>query len=151
MRDFSDGSIAHYERFTAAAPHELTEPPSYFNREVRQAFQMNLLDLGNYIDGLHRAGFDVTNLTVQWHKKIAYPLMAPVSMLLAIPFAFLVGTRGALGGVALGVGIGVAYWAMAALLEAMGSVGQLPPQLSGWSPDIIFFFLGLYFFFKMPT
>ncbi len=151
MRDFSDGSIAHYERFTAAAPQELTEPPSYFNREVRQAFQMNLLELGTYIDGLRRAGFDVTNLTVQWHKKIAYPLMAPVSMLLAIPFAFFVGTRGALGGVALGVGIGVAYWAMAALLEAMGSVGQLPPQLSGWSPDIIFFFLGLYFFFKMPT
>jgi len=151
LRDFSDGSIAHYERFTAAAPQELTEPPSYFNREVRQAFQMSLLELGNYIDGLRRAGFDVTNLTVQWHKKIAYPLMAPVSMLLAIPFAFLVGTRGALGGVALGVGIGVAYWAMAALLEAMGGVGQLPPQLSGWSPDIIFFFLGLYFFFKMPT
>jgi lipopolysaccharide export system permease protein len=151
MRDFADGSVAHYERFTAAAPQELTEPPSYFNREVRQAFQMNLLELGTYIDGLHRAGFDVTNLTVQWHKKIAYPLMAPVSMLLAIPFAFFVGTRGALGGVALGVGIGVVYWAMAALLEAMGSVGQLPPQLSGWSPDIIFFFLGLYFFFKMPT
>jgi lipopolysaccharide export LptBFGC system permease protein LptF len=40
---------------------------------------------------------------------------------------------------------------MAALLEAMGSVGQLPPLLSGWSPDIIFFFLGMYFFFKMPT
>jgi LPS export ABC transporter permease LptF/LPS export ABC transporter permease LptG len=151
VRDFSDGSITHYERFTAAAPPELTEPPSYFNREVRQAFQMSLPELGNYIEGLHRAGFDVTNLTVQWHKKIAYPLMAPVSMLLAIPFAFLVGSRGALGGVAIGVGIGVTYWAMAALLEAMGGVGQLPPLLSGWSPDIIFFFLGMYFFFKMPT
>ncbi len=153
LRDFSDGSIAHYERFTAAAPQELTEPPSYFNpdRWGKQAFQMNLLELGNYIDGLHRAGFDVTNLTVQWHKKIAFPLMAPISMLLAIPFAFFVGTRGALGGVALGVGIGVAYWALAALLEAMGSVGQLPPLLSAWSPDIIFFFLGLYSFFKMPT
>jgi len=36
-------------------------------------------------------------------------------------------------------------------LEAMGGVGQLPPLLAGWSPDIIFSFLGLYFFFKMPT
>jgi LPS export ABC transporter permease LptF/LPS export ABC transporter permease LptG len=151
MRDFADGSIAHYERFTAAAPQELTEPPSYFNREVRQAFQMNLFELGNYIDGLRRAGFDVSNLTVQWHKKIAYPFMAPVSMLLAIPFAFLVGTRGAVGGVVLGIGFGVAYQSMARLLEAMGGVGQLPPFLAGWSPDIIFFFLGLYFFFKMPT
>src|SRR5439155_6479055 len=106
--------------FAAAAPPELSEPPSYFNREVRQAFQMRVGELGSYIDGLHRAGFDVATLMVQWHKKIAYPLMAPVSILLAIPFAFLVGTRGAIGGVALGVAIGVAYLAMAGVLEAMG-------------------------------
>jgi len=151
MRDFADGAITHYEQFAAAAPAELTEPPSYFNRQVLQAFQMSLPELASYIEGLRRAGFDVATLTVQWHKKLAYPMMAAVSMLLAIPFAFLVGARGALGGVALGVGIGVVYWAMAALLEAMGGVGQLPPLLAGWSPDIIFLFLGMYFFFKMPT
>jgi LPS export ABC transporter permease LptF/LPS export ABC transporter permease LptG len=151
IRDFSGGSVTKFERFAAAAPAELNEPPSYFNREVRQAFQMNLGELRTYIEGLHRAGFDVATLMVQWHKKMAYPLMALVSMLLAIPFAFLVGTRGALGGVALGVAIAVAYWAIAALLEAMGGVGQLPPFLAGWSPDIVFFFLGMYFFFKMPT
>ena len=151
IRDFSDGTVTKFAPFTTATPPELSEPPSYFNREVRQAFQMSVGELRSYIDGLHRAGFDVATLMVQWHKKMAYPLMAPVSMLLAIPFAFLVGTRGAIGGVALGVGIGVAYWAIAALLEAMGGVGQLPPLLAGWSPDIIFFFLGLYFFFKMPT
>lgn len=151
IRDFSDGTVTKFETFTATAPPELSEPPSYFNREVRQAFQMSIGELGSYIEGLHRAGFDVGTLMVQWHKKIAYPLMAPVSILLAIPFAFLVGTRGAIGGVALGVGIAVVYWAIAALLEAMGGVGQLPPFLAGWSPDIIFFFLGMYFFFKMPT
>jgi lipopolysaccharide export LptBFGC system permease protein LptF len=151
VREFSDGTIVGYKPFTVFSLPELTEPPSYFNREVLPAFQLSWRDLSTYIDGLHRAGFDVATLTVQWHKKIAYPLIAPVSMLLALPFAFLVGTRGALGGVALGVGIGLAYWAMAALLEAMGGIGQLPPLLAGWSPDIAFFFLGLYFFFKMPT
>jgi len=100
---------------------------------------------------LHKAGFDVANLTVQWHVKLAFPLIAPVSMLLAIPFALLVGTRGAVGGVALGVAIGIVYWTAARLLEAMGGVGQLPPFLAAWSTDITFLFLGLYFFFKMPT
>jgi lipopolysaccharide export LptBFGC system permease protein LptF len=88
---------------------------------------------------------------VQWHVKIAYPLIAPVSMLLAIPFAFLVGSRGAIGGVAIGIAIGIGYWSIARLMEAMGGVGQLPPVLAGWSPDLIFFFIGLYFFFKIPT
>jgi len=151
VRDFSDGVIARYEKFKVTAFSELTEPPSYFNREVRQASQMNLNELRRYIAGLRKAGFDVSNLIVQWHVKLAFPLIAPIIMLLAIPFAFLVGTRGAISGVAMGVGIGLAYWIISRLLEAMGGVGQLPPFLAAWSPDVIFFFLGMYFFFKMPT
>jgi lipopolysaccharide export LptBFGC system permease protein LptF len=70
---------------------------------------------------------------------------------LGAPFAFLVGTRGAVGGLAVAVCIGIVYWATAALFEAMGSVGQLPPLLAGWAPDAIFGFLAVYFFLKMPT
>jgi LPS export ABC transporter permease LptF/LPS export ABC transporter permease LptG len=151
IRDFADGTISNYQPFGATALAELKEPPTYFNRQVLQAFQMSWDELRVYIDGLQLAGFDVSALRVQWHKKLAYPLIAPVSMLLAIPFALLVGMRGALGGVAVGVGIAIAYWAASALLEAMGGVGQLPPLLAGWSPDLIFFFFGMYFFFKMPT
>src|SRR6202165_912849 len=151
VRDFSDGSITRYDRFPVAAPPELTEPASYFKREMRQAFQVSWRELRTYMEGLHRAGFDVSTLTVQWHVKLAFPLIAPISMLAAIPFAFMVGTRGAVSGVTLGVAIGIVYWVTSRLLEAMGGVGQLPPFLAGWSPDIIFFFLGLYFFFKMPT
>jgi LPS export ABC transporter permease LptF/LPS export ABC transporter permease LptG len=151
VRDFLDGTITRYEKFNVKDLPELTEPPNYFHREVRQAFQMNWGELRRYIESLHRAGFDVSTLTVQWHRKLAFPLIAPVSMLLAFPFAFLVGTRGAVGGVAIGVGIGILYWLGAELLAAMGGVGQLPPLLAGWSPDIVFFFAGMYFFFKMPT
>ncbi len=151
VRDFADGAVVKYEPFKVTTLAELVEPPSYFNREVIQAFQMSWRDLRRYIDGLYRAGFDVSNLTVQWHKKLAYPLIAPISMMLAIPFALLVGSRGAIGGIALGIGIGIVYWAVSALMEAMGGIGQLPPLLAAWSPDLIFFFFGLYFFFKMPT
>ena len=151
IRDFSDGTITNYEPFRVRDLAELTEPPTYFNREFLQAFQMSWRDLRTYINGLQQAGYDVSALTVQWHRKLAFPLIAPISMLLAIPFAFFVGTRGAVGGVAIGVGIGIIYWSLAELLQAMGGIGQLPPLLAGWSPDIIFFFLGLYFFLKMPT
>jgi LPS export ABC transporter permease LptF/LPS export ABC transporter permease LptG len=151
VRDFSDGSVVRYDKFPVTSLAEITEPPAYFNREVRQAFQLSWRELRVYIDDLQRAGFDVSALTVQWHVKLAFPLIAPISMLLAIPFAFMVGTRGAVSGVALGVAIGIVYWVTARLLDAMGGVGQLPPFLAGWSPDIIYFFLGIYFFLKMPT
>jgi LPS export ABC transporter permease LptF/LPS export ABC transporter permease LptG len=151
VRDFRDGSIENYQKFSATALPELTEPPSYFNREVRQASQLSFRQLGNYIDELHRAGFDVSALTVQWYVKIAFPLIAPVSMLLAIPYAFRVGARGAIGGVAVGLAVGIGYWLLSRLLEAMGGVGQMPPPFAAFAPDLVFYFLGMYFFLKMPT
>jgi len=151
MRDFNGARVTRYVPFSVYALAELDERPSYFNREVRQSFQMNWRELRQYIRDLQQAGFDVARLSVQWHKKLAFPLVAPIIVLLAIPFAFLVGTRGAVGGLALGVAIGIVYWATSALFEAMGAVGQLPPLLAGWAPDAIFAFVSVYFFLKMPT
>jgi LPS export ABC transporter permease LptG len=152
VRDFdSDGRVLRYDPFTATSLPELTEPPSYFRREVRQYYQMNWRQLGQYIASLRQAGFDTARLSVQWQKKFAFPLIAAIIVFLSAPFAFLTGTRGAIGGIAVAVGIGVVYWATSALFEAMGSVGQLPPLLAGWAPDAIFGFLGVYFFLRMPT
>jgi len=152
VRDFgTDGQVTQYNPFTATSLPELTEPPRYFRREVRQYYQMNWRQLGQYITGLRQAGFDTARLSVQWHRKFAFPVIAAVIVFLSAPFAFLVGTRGAIGGLALAVGIGITYWAAAALFEAMGSVGQLPPLIAGWAPDVMFGFLAVYFFLKIPT
>ena len=152
VRDFgSDGRVERYDPFKATTMPELTEPPGYFRREVRQYYQMNWRQLGDYIASLSQAGFDTARLSVQWHKKFAFPLIAAIIVFLGAPFAFLVGTRGAVGGLAVAVGIGVVYWSTAALFEAMGSAGQLPPLLAAWAPDAIFGFLGVYFFLRMPT
>jgi LPS export ABC transporter permease LptF/LPS export ABC transporter permease LptG len=151
VRDFEDAHIEKYVPFDHYTLSELSEPPSYFNREVRQYTEMNWRDLESYIHQLQQAGFDVARLTVQWHEKLAFPLIAPVITLLAIPFAILVGTRGAVGGLAVGVGVAICYWGTSALFEALGGVGQLPPLLAGWAPDAIFGFLAIYFFLKMPT
>jgi hypothetical protein len=140
VRDFEDGKVSNYQKFKATALSELAEPPSYFNREVLQAFQLSFRQLGSYIQELRNAGFDVSTLTVQWYVKIAFPLIAPVSMLLAIPYAFRVGARGAVGGVAVGLALGIAYWSLARLLQAMGGVGQLPPPFAAFAPDLIFYF-----------
>ena len=145
------GKLSDTSRSRPPLCSELTEPPGYFRREVRQSFQMNWRQLGEYIASLRQAGFDTARLSVQWHKKFAFPMIAAIIVFLGAPFAFLVGTRGAVGGLAVAVGIGVIYWSSAALLEAMGSAGQLPPLLAAWGPDAIFGFLGVYFFLRMPT
>ncbi len=151
VRDFDNEKVVSYRPFTVATFPEISEPPSYFRREVLQSYQMNWHQLGEYIAQLQHAGFDVSRLSVEWHRKFAFPLLAAIIILIGIPFPFMAGTRGAVGGLAAGVGIGIVYWATSALFEAMGAVGQLPPAVAGWAPDAIFLFAGLYFFLKMPT
>src|ERR1700723_2431229 len=151
IRDFDGNRVTRYTPFKVNSLPELTETPSYFRRDVRQYTQMNWRQLGQYIASLRQAGFDTSRLAVQWQKKFAFPLIAAIIVFLGAPFAFLVGTRGAVGGLAVAVCIGIIYWATAALFEAMGAVGQLPPLLAGWAPDAIFGFLAIYFFLKMPT
>jgi LPS export ABC transporter permease LptG len=151
VRNFSASSVTSFTPFRVDSFPELSEAPSYFKREVFQYNQMNWLQLRNYIRSLREAGFETARLSVEWHKKFAFPLITAIIVFLAIPFALLVGTRGAIGGIALAVGIGIAYWSIAALFEALGTVGQLPPVLAAWAPDAIFAFAGLYFFLKMPN
>lgn len=151
IRDFRDKAPVDYRPFNVTTLPEVSEPPSYFQREILQSYQMTWRQLGNYIHQLHAAGFDVSRLSVEWQRKFAFPLLAAIIILIGIPFPFLIRTRGAIGGLALGVGIGIVYWATADLFEAMGAVGQLPPVVAGWAPDLIFLFAGLYFYLKMPT
>lgn len=151
IRDFQNRAATRYTTFSVTELPELDEQPSYFSREVRQSGQMDWWELREYIAGLTQAGFDVARLSVQLHEKLSFPLIAPVVILLAIPFSLLVGTRGAVGGLALGVGVSFAYRGLAALCEAVGAIGQLPPLLAAWSPDVVFLFVGLYFFLNMPT
>jgi len=151
IRDFQGDTVTRYAEFQVMELPELDEPPAYFMRELRQSSEMDWWELRSYIARMTKSGFDVARFSVQLHKKLAYPLIAPIVIMLAIPFSILVGSRGAVGGLALGVGLAVIYWATAALFEALGAVGQLPPILSAWSPDAIFLFCGLYFFLKMPT
>jgi LPS export ABC transporter permease LptF/LPS export ABC transporter permease LptG len=151
VRDFKNEKVVSYRPFTVVTFPEISEPPSYFQREVLQSYQMNWRQLSEYIAQLRHAGFDVARLSVEWHQKFAFPLLAAIIILLGIPFPFMVRTRGAVGGLAAGVGIGIAYWATSSLFGAMGAVGQLPPAVAGWAPDAIFLFAGLYFFLKMPT
>lgn len=151
VRDFNGPAVTQFVSLPELVLSEINEPPEYFERPVLRSDQMNWRELASYIAGLSQAGFDVARLSVQWQRKFAFPLLAPVIVLLAVPFAFLGGTRGALGGVAKAIAIGFAYWALAALFEGMGNVGQLPPTLSAWMPAAIFSFAGIYFYLRMPT
>jgi LPS export ABC transporter permease LptG/LPS export ABC transporter permease LptF len=150
-RNLSGSAIESYRKFDAATFPELAEAPAYFKKEIKQSSEMNYDELRRYIYDLEESGFDVVRLRVQLQKKIAYPLITLVMAVLAIPFALSAGKRSAVAGLATAIGIGVVYWTISGLFEAMGNLSQLPPAVAAWSPDLVFGFIGGYLILRMPT
>ena len=150
-RSLSGPAIENYRKFDAATYPQLAEAPAYFKKEIKQSSEMSYDELRRYIHDLEQSGFDVVRLRVQLQKKIAYPLITLVMAILAIPFALSAGKRSAVAGVATAIGIGVVYWTISGLFEAMGNLSQLPPAVAAWSPDLVFGFIGGYLILRMPT
>ncbi|AEU35652.1 LPS export ABC transporter permease LptG [Granulicella mallensis] len=151
QRTFSGDAISSYQPFTLNSFPEIHEQPGYFKKEDRQSQEMSYSELSKYIRDLKQSGFDTTRLRVQLNRKIAYPLMALVMAILAVPFALSTGKRGGLAGMGAGIGVAISYWVIAAIFENLGNVNSLPSILAAWSPDILFAMVGTYLLLRVPT
>lgn len=150
-RLFGPDQTVRYRPFIEARFPELSESPAYFQKEVRESAQMDWRELGDYIGQLRQSGFDVTRLAVQWHKKFAFPLISTFMVLVAFPFGLTMGNRGAVGGLALGIGVGFSYWMLAGFFEALGNLSLLPPILAAWGPNLVFALAGVYLILQVDT
>jgi lipopolysaccharide export LptBFGC system permease protein LptF len=71
--------------------------------------------------------------------------------LIALPFAFKIGRRGALYGVGIALVLGIVYWMIFAIFTKFGEVGNLPAILSAWSANILFAIAAVYMFLHVET
>jgi len=151
--DFQSDTNCTRTGFQAATYRELTEPPGYFLKEYLQDSQMNFVQLDRYIRDLRDSGYgnDTVGLEVQLYRKFSVPLFALIMAMIAIPFGFLVGSRGAMTGIGVSIGIALSYVGISTLFEKIGEVGQLPPVMAAWAPDAVFGLAGLYLLLRMKS
>jgi LPS export ABC transporter permease LptG/LPS export ABC transporter permease LptF len=152
-RDFDAKGGERFQNFAGQVMTfpELDEHPEWFLKEQLQDKQMNYLQLAAYIRDLQQSGFDTIALQVQFYRKFAVPLFAAIMALIATPFAFVAGNRGASAGVGVSFGIAIAYWAISLVSAELGDVNLLPAAMAAWSPDVLFAMAGFYFFTRMRT
>jgi len=127
------------------------EPPSYFLKEERRSEQMTYLELSRYVADMKQAGYDVVRLEVALQSKFAFPLAALVTVLIAIPFSFTPGKKGALYGIGMAIGIGLSYYVTTRLFAFMGETAMLPPGIAAWAPNALFSVGALYGLFNVRT
>ena len=112
---------------------------------------MNLHELDDYIADLQQSGFDTIASAGAVPQEVLGAVVCLIMALISVPFAFLVGKRGAMAGVGVSFAIAIAYWSINQLFEQIGNVNQLPPQVAAWAPDVIFALGGLYLLARIRT
>ncbi len=150
-RDFKGADITAFRTFQQTSFSEIHEDPGYFKKESLQAQEMSFGQLDRYIRDLGQSGFDTMRLRIELWRKLAYPFATVIMAVLAIPFALSMGRRGSLTGIAVAVGVALAYWVVDGLFGAMGTVNYLPAILAAWSADLLFALLGSYLLLTTPT
>jgi LPS export ABC transporter permease LptG/LPS export ABC transporter permease LptF len=151
VRDMVGAEPTAYREFKQTTFSEIHEDPGYFTKENLQSQEMNFGQLDGYIRDLRQSGFDTMRLRVALWHKIAYPLIAVVMAVLAIPFALSMGRRGSLSAIAVAIAVALAYWVVDGLFGAMGNVNYLPAAMAAWSSDILFALVGGYLLLRTPT
>ena len=151
QREISGANVTEYRPFLKTSFAEIHEDPGYFTKVKWQAQEMNFGQLNHYINDLRQSGFDTMRLRVELWHKLAYPLMAVIIAVLAIPFALSMGRRSSLTGIAVAIAVTLAYIVFSDLFEGLGDVNYLPAAMAAWSSDLIFGLVGSYLLLKTPT
>jgi LPS export ABC transporter permease LptG/LPS export ABC transporter permease LptF len=151
VRDMKGAEPTAFREFKQTAFSEIHEDPGYFTKENKQSQEMNFGQLDRYIKDLRQSGFDTMRLRIALWHKLAYPLIAIVMAVLAIPFALSMGRRGSLTAIAVAIGVALAYFVVNGTFEAMGNVNYLPAAVAAWSSDILFALVGGYLLLRTPT
>jgi lipopolysaccharide export LptBFGC system permease protein LptF len=150
-RDLCRALECNVQNFTATTFAEVTETPDDFVKYVKQDKQMNYAELASYIKSLRESGFDTIKLNVQYYKKFAVPVFALIMAMISVPFGFLVGNRGAMTGIGVGMAVAMAYLATGLLFDQFGNVNLLPAAVAAWAPDALFSVAGLYLMLRMRS
>jgi len=150
-RSFNGARETAYRKIDEPMRDRLPETPEYFEGELREPGEMTYLELRDYIAGLRKSGLEVPQLEVALHNKIAYPVISLVMALVALPFSFRLGRRGALYGIGLSVLLGIVLLAILGTFTALGEANRLPPIVAVWSPGAIFAIFSLYLFLGVET
>ncbi len=148
-REFTEANPTEYRTFLEE--RVTGDPPQAVTATRRPPEEMRFRELERLTRRLKAGGYPTAALETALQAKVSQPVLLPVMALLATPFAFRVGRRGALAGIGVGLILGIAALIAAAFLTKLGEVGALPPGLAAWSPDVLFGLAAAYFVVRMRT
>jgi LPS export ABC transporter permease LptG len=128
---------------------KINDGAGLFRRTTNESSKMSDWELRRHITQLKELGVTTLELQIELKKRIAFPFSCLILAVLAIPFISAKQARrsGPLISVALSVSIGLIFYLLSTLFEAVGKQNNLPVGMAVWGPHILFSAIGLYLIF----
>ena len=124
--------------------------PGEIARLDRDMDEMNIRELGQYIERRRAEGHKAYEERVLWHQQLAIPFASFIFVLLAAPLGLKPRREGCSAtGMGLSVVIIFIYYGIMTLGDALGGQGTISPWLGAWGQNIIFLAAGLVMLYKI--
>ena len=147
LERMADGSfdVRRVESYVLAVP----ETPDTFTRAVRKPEEMSYWQLKRYAEMVSREGYNNTRYMVDMHIKVAFPFISLILLMIGMPLALGLKRGGTPLAVSLGMAVCFLYLVTMGVSRSLGLSGILPPLLSAWMANLIFFMGGAYLLIQM--
>lgn len=149
-RKFQNNTPSDYMTF-----HEMqmriNDGRSLFQEKVTYSQFMNIEELNRYIKHLENKKADTRRYRAEVFQNYAFPFTNLIMVLIAIPFAFMMGKKGTIFGIGIAVGVSMVFWFSMALFQSLGTHAILSPFLSAFGPLFIFAAVSIYLFSNIKT
>lgn len=107
--------------------------------------ELSMEQLGVQMRALAKTGQDNSEVAVNYYSKLALPFVCLAFALCAPPIALRSSKAGPYVGIFVAVLMVWVAWNTLFLTKLLGIAGKLNPFLAAWSPDILFFAVGIYY------
>jgi lipopolysaccharide export system permease protein len=129
----------------------IPEKPEAFLKTVKEPEEMSYWELRRFAREIQREGYSTTQYQVDMNIKLAFPFITLIVVLIGIPIALRVTRGGAPLAVSLGIGACFFYLVVLGVARSFGLSGALPPAVSAWFANILFFLVGVYMMIHSET
>lgn len=149
QRDF-DGMRESIKKGTEMDTTINVEPREFFITSAESA-QLNITDLGNYLDRQKGRGVgNIQGFEDEYYKRFSMPLAAFIMTLIGVSLS----SRKVRGGMGLHLGIGLALSSIYILFSTFSTSfsvnGLMSAFLAVWLPNVVFLIIGIYLYYTAP-
>jgi lipopolysaccharide export system permease protein len=117
---------------------DVSERPADFLRAEPDPLNMGRSGLADYMRRLRESRARTRKYEVEYHLKLAFPLIGFIIVLLGTGLSARIRRTGFAVGFGVSIALGFAYFAFVRAGQAIGYNGGLPPLVAAWLGNLVF-------------